>query len=95
MAYFFSYWHRAIGSKWAPPPKGLAQSEFIGVCQIRSTKACFGHISLTLTRKQAPFFFMESLLFKEYSLKILDFFSIGSTSWELYSQCIGLACVGH
>ena len=36
MAYFFSYWHRAIGSKWGPL-EVLAQSKFIRVCQIRST----------------------------------------------------------
>ena len=26
MAYFFSYWHRAIGSKWDPPRFWLNQS---------------------------------------------------------------------
>ena len=36
MAYFFSYWHRAIGSKWGPL-EVLVQSKFIRVCQIRST----------------------------------------------------------
>ena len=33
---FFFYWHHFIGSKWGPP-EVLAQSEFIGVCQIQST----------------------------------------------------------
>ena len=36
MAYFFGYWHRAIGSKW-DPLEVLVQSKFIRVCQIRST----------------------------------------------------------
>ena len=94
MASFFLYWHRAIGRKWGPP-EGLAQSEFISVCRIQRTKACFGHISLTQTQNQAPFFFIDSLFFKKYFLKISDFFSIGPTSWELYSRCIGLACVGR
>ena len=36
MAYFFGYWHRAIGSK-KDPLEVLVQSKFIRVCQIRST----------------------------------------------------------
>ena len=39
------------------PPEILTQFEFIGVCQIRSTWACFDHISLIRTRNHAPFFF--------------------------------------
>ena len=35
MAYFFSYCHHAIGSKWRPL-EVLAQSKFIRVCQIQS-----------------------------------------------------------
>ena len=43
--------------------------------QIRSTRACFGHISLIRTRNHTLFlFFFDSLLFKELSIKISDFF---------------------
>ena len=71
--FFFSYWHRAIGSKLGPL-EVLAQLEFIGVCRIWSTWACFDHISLIQTRNRAPFFFIDSLFFKEYSFKISKFF---------------------
>ena len=38
--------------------------------QIRSTRACFGHISLIRTQNRAPFFLMDSLFFRENSVKI-------------------------
>ena len=65
--FFFSYWHCAIESKWAP--KVLTQSEFIGVCRIRITWACFDHISLIRTRNHAPFLLLDSLLIEEFSKK--------------------------
>ena len=51
------------------PPKGLAQSEFIGVCRIRSTWACFDHISLIKLGIELRFFF-DSLLIEEVTEKI-------------------------
>ena len=68
MAYFFSYWHRAIGSKWGPL-EVLAQSKFIRVCQIRSTLACFDHISLVRTHNCSLFFLLDSLFSKEVFVK--------------------------
>ena len=40
-------------------------------------------------------FFLDSLLFKEHSVKFSYFFSIGSTSWELYSRFVWPACLEH
>ena len=65
---FCFYWHHAIGRKWAPP-EVLAQSKFIGVCQIQSTWDCFNCISLVQTRNCAPFIFLDSLFTKEVSVK--------------------------
>ena len=39
-----------------------------------STKACFGHISLTQTRNQAPFFFHGLLIFQGIFSKNFIFF---------------------
>ena len=61
MAYFFSYWHRAIGSKWGPL-EVLAQSKFIRVCQIQSTRDCFDHISLIRTQNCLLFIFFGFLI---------------------------------
>ena len=68
MAYFFSYWHHAIGSKWGPP-EVLAQSKFIRVCQIWSTWSCFDCISLVRTQNCSLFVFLDSLLAKEVTVK--------------------------
>ena len=38
--------------------------------RIRSTEACFGHISLIRPRNCAQFFFMDSLFFRKPSVKI-------------------------
>ena len=38
--------------------------------QIRSTRACFGHISLIQPQNHVPCFFMDSLFFKEPFFKI-------------------------
>ena len=55
MAFFFlGYWHRAIGSKWGAL-EVLTQYEFIGVCRMGSTWACFDHIPFIRTRNHAPF----------------------------------------
>ena len=69
MAYFFSYWHHAIGSKWGPL-EVLAQSKFIRVCQIQSTRACFDHISLIRTQNCSLFVLLDSLFAKEVFVKI-------------------------
>ena len=50
--------------------------------QIQSTRACFDHISLIRPWNHAPFFLMDSLFFKENSIKISKNFSIGSISWH-------------
>ena len=68
MAYFFGYWHRAIGSKWGPL-EVLVQSKFIRVCQIRSTLACFNHISIFRTQNCSLFVFLDSLFSKEGFVK--------------------------
>ena len=66
------------------PLEVLTQSEFIGVCRIRSTWACFYHISLIRTRNHALFLLLDSLLIEEFYDKIIKFFlSTRSTSWEL------------
>ena len=64
MTYFFSYWHRVIGSKWGPL-EVLAQSKFIRVCQIQSTRVCFDHISLIRTQNYSLFVLLDSLFAKE------------------------------
>ena len=69
MAYFFSYWHRAIGSKWGPL-EVVAQSKFIRVCQIQSTRACFDHISLIRTQNCSLVVLLDSLFAKEVFVKI-------------------------
>ena len=55
-------------------PEVLTQSEFIGVCRIRSTWACLNDISLIQTRNHAPFILLDSLLIEELSKKNLEFF---------------------
>ena len=55
-------------------PEVLTQSEFTGVCRIRSTWACFNDISLIQTRNHVPFLFLDFLLIEEFSKKILEFF---------------------
>ena len=65
------------------PLEVLTQSEFIGVCRIRSTWACFNHISLIRTRNHVLFLLLDSLLIEEFYDKIIKFFlSTRSTSWE-------------
>ena len=56
------------------PLEVLTQLEFIGVCRIWSTWACFDHISLIQTQNHAPFFLLDSLLIEEFYNKILEFF---------------------
>ena len=51
--------------------------------RIRSTRACFGHISLIRTRNHAPFLLLDSLLIEKLSKRISEFLSIGPISWEL------------
>ena len=51
-------------------PEVLTQSEFIGVCRIRSTWVCFDHISLIRTRNHVPFLLLDSLLIEEFSENI-------------------------
>ena len=68
MAYFFSYWHHAIESKWGPL-EVLAQSKFIRVCQIQSTQNCFDRISLVQTQNRSLFILLDSLFSKEVSVK--------------------------
>ena len=68
------------------PSEVLTQSEFIGVCRMRSTGACFDHISLIRTQNRASFFFlMDSLFSKENSVKISKFFLTGSTGPQSFS----------
>ena len=64
-----SSWHHAIGRKWGPP-EVLTQLEFIGVCQIRRTWACFDHISLIRTQNHVSFLLLDSLLIEEFFDKI-------------------------
>ena len=73
-----------------PPPfplppftEVLTQSEFIGVCRIRSTWACFDHIPLIRTRHHAPFLLLDSLPNEEFSENFKNFLLTGSTTWEL------------
>ena len=42
----------------------------------------FDHISLFRTRNCVPFFFMDSSLFQEHSVKFSKFFATGSTGWN-------------
>ena len=67
MAIFFllaSCYRKQVG-----PPEVLAQSEFIGVSQIRSTYACFDRISLVRTQNHAPLILLDYLFDKEVSGK--------------------------
>ena len=50
---------------------------------IRSTCACFDHISFIRTRNYTSFFFLDSLFFKEYSIKISNFFSTSRLDCQL------------
>ena len=43
----------------------------------------FDHISLFRTRNCVPFFFMDSSLFQEHSVKFSNFFATCSTGWHL------------
>ena len=56
------------------PPEVLAHSEFIGVCQIRSTRNCFDCISLVGTQNHVSFVLLDSLFSKEFSVKNSNFF---------------------
>ena len=56
VAFFFSYLLALCHRKQVGPPEVLTQSEFIGVCRMRSNRACFDHISLIQTWNRAPFF---------------------------------------
>ena len=51
------------------PPKGLVQSKFIRVCQIRSTSTCFDRISLVQTHNCSLFVLLDSLFSKEAYVK--------------------------
>ena len=64
------------------PPEVLTKSDFIRVCRIRSTWACFDHISLIQTQNHAPFLLLDSLLIEEFSKKFENFLSTGSTGLE-------------
>ena len=57
------------------PPKGLAQSEFIGVCQIRSTWVVSIISPSSELGIESCFFFLDSLLIDEVSEKNLRIFS--------------------
>ena len=41
---------------------------------LENTSGCFSQFSLIRTRNRAPFFLLDSLFFKEYSVKISYFF---------------------
>ena len=56
------------------PPEVLTQSEFIRVCRVQSTWACFDHISLFRSRNHASFLLLDSLLIEELSEKFENFF---------------------
>ena len=84
MASFFSYWHRAIGSKG--PPEILTSSDFIGICRIRSTWDCFDHISLIRTQNHASFLLLDSLLIEEFFENFENFLATDSTGLETSSS---------
>ena len=58
--HFPSCWHHVIGRKWGHFPS-CWQNAWEQV-RIRSTRACFDHISLIQTRNCAPFFFHGLLI---------------------------------
>ena len=60
-----SYHRKQMGS-----PEVLTQLEFIAVCQIRRTWACFDHISLIRTQNHVSFLLLDSLLIEEFFDKI-------------------------
>ena len=51
------------------PPEVLTQSKFIRVGRMRSTWACFDHISLIRTRNRTPFLFLKKIF---YGLLVLQ-----------------------
>ena len=51
---------------------------------MKSTWACFNHISPIRTHNRTPFFFfLDSLFFKKHSIKFSKIFSASSTGWHL------------
>ena len=50
---------------------------------LKNTSGCFSQFSLIRTRNRAPFFLLDSLFFKEYSVKISYFFSTELTGQNL------------
>ena len=50
---------------------------------LENTSGCFSQFSLIRTRNRAPFFLLDSLFFKEYSVKISYFFSTELTGQNL------------
>ena len=79
MANFPSCSHHAIGKEVKFPKFQFSPNSQEQV-RIRSTWACFDHISLIRPWNSTPFFSMDSLFFKEHSVKISNFLSTGSTS---------------
>ena len=50
---------------------------------LENTSGCFSQFSLIRTRNREPFFLLDSLFFKEYSVKISYFFSTELTGQNL------------
>ena len=68
-------------------PFGLVEHWFNMLCWaalvLENTSGCFSQFSLIRTQNRAPFFLLDSLFFKEYSVKISYFFSTELTGQNL------------
>ena len=61
---------------------GSTGSQYFSLGRIHWSKSKFGALGLVLIISPLPFFFMDSLFFKENLVKIYKFFSTSSTSWH-------------
>ena len=69
-----SYWHRGIGNKWRPPPpKGLAQSEFMEYVKFRALEPVSIISPLSELRIVHCLFFWIPYLPRKYLLKFHNF----------------------
>ena len=90
MASFFSYWHRAIGSKWAP--KVLTQLEYVEFGSLGLVSIISPSFELEIMHR---FFCWIPYSLKNTLKKFENFLSNGSTGWKPFgltlAQLSGLA----
>ena len=80
MANFPSCSHHATGKEVRPPKKFQFRQNSLKQVRIRSTWACFDHISLIRSHNRIPFFYR--LLILQHFFKISKFLSTGLAGWH-------------